>query len=216
MGLWPESSWSLGRACPKKMVTRDVLRAPRPTCGVPLVVWNARRVGQGKRGGGFWLWGRLLAKRKRGGRKKCCKCCSLLRYLPQPVYQNGIFEGGKDQHREGYCHYSQWRDFNQSFSVSPSAIFCHLLSFRLRPTGEASMLALHFVEATAAARQRAVPIACRNHTLVETASRRLLNGGAGSSRYPGRYLRHCETSRFQRSSRRLPACGRLPSRRASV
>ena len=80
-GLWPESSWCLGRVCQKTGITRDVIRAPRPTCGVPLVVWNARRVGQGKRGGGFWLWGRLLAKRKRGGRKKCCKCCSLLRYL---------------------------------------------------------------------------------------------------------------------------------------
>jgi hypothetical protein len=197
---------------PEKLVTRDVLRAPRPTCGVPLV-WNARRVGQGKRGGGFWLWGRLLAKRKRGGRKKCCKCCSLLRYLPQPVYQNGIFEGAKITSGRLLSLQPMAR-LHQSFSVSP--YLQSSVSFRLRPTGEASMLALHFVEATAAARQRAVPIACRNHTLVETASRRLLNGGAGSSRYPGRYLRHCETSRFQRSSRRLPACGRLPSRRASV
>ena len=45
--------------------------------------------------------------------------------------------------------------------------------------GEAPTLALRFVEATAAARQRAVPIACRNHTLVATASGRLLTFGEG-------------------------------------
>ena len=48
--------------------SRDVLRAPRPTCGVPLV-WNARRVGLGKRGRGFWLWGRVLASVRGAGRR---------------------------------------------------------------------------------------------------------------------------------------------------
>ena len=75
-------------------------------------------------------------------------------------------------------NYSQWRDFTQSLSVSP-----FLQSSVAEPVSLSAIYfafstdsdAWRFVEVTAAARQRAVPIACRNHTLVETASRRLLN-----------------------------------------
>ena len=135
----------------------------------------------GEAGPGFLALGPVAGKAKRGGGRSVVSvvaCCAPYLFTRMVSLREGKINIGKATPL--YCHYqlklnySQWRDFTQSLSVSPflqSSVSLSAIYFAFSTDSDA----WRFVEVTAAARQRAVPIACRNHTLVETASRRLLN-----------------------------------------